>query len=840
MKKFLKSLLCFCCFALVFLTSAFACSAIEKASAVDVQAETTHTVNFYGSDNETIIYSLNVPYGVSLQQIQDSNLIENSFFADVQSATYVNSNTFNEFNVGGGWLLQANTSNASEIILNSNPSITLTRNGSMGYTYLKRAVNLTENTIYYIQFKSNNKVFDFTYSLASIPTTYSAFVIVPFDSQYGFWLRFEFTGSINYINIGFAGNQLVDTQSFNIEYLSVSELNFDYFNSDYVNQLFVNSGGEIGSNFEWSESSTSSSRFNFDVPITSDIDLYGFNNNGSTFDLEAEVSADYNNFGYYAINSVEFLEMSGSLVYHVNFTTNERFDLFLGYFEAQSTDYNNGVNSYGAGLEFNYDNFKFPSFFVSVSNPIDFNSDEYSEYYENNREDELPRVYIIMSNGLMNVILSKNVTYDIYFYTGDIVSFNGLIPIFEDSTTDKFNYRYYDDFKSLVDMKDTNTSIPLDFNNYKLFDSDSLNQAFNMISSLNQTQSAFYLDNNSVVENANIRTCSIYGDTLENSVRQNLQFVDVDVYSYSNPFYYSSEINKPTDFLKLSIDEFFFFIHRPSYRVDNTLVIYNFDYYNLLYSVNNVTYQLQVNGDFYDIIYNGKFPNNYFNYFYNDTVANTIYDEYVSLYLSFDDNVLVSENGSILLGFDFNFAYYVQPLVTSNGSYNYTFDKPGYVEMPFSLAPFHLPVLEAVENCMIFLVFYCPLISDVLGFLHFDLFFGGLISIFDFILGSGIGNFVLGCLAFIILWSILKSFFPTIVTTSRSIVNDIGDMQDFIDLPSKPSRKGRVKPYKFKSGLLSKSRKRYSSLKALSKNSHSLKVKRRSRYSFDDIDDIEI
>lgn len=782
MKKFLKSLLCFCCFALVFLTSAFACSAIEKANAVDVQAETTHTVNFYGADNETIIYSVEVPDGKSLNDFQNDSIVQNSAFSGSIDGWRVSTS------VGSTYTLTFNDVSGFNLIYSDNSWFNI-------YTTFT-----AEQSSFYCRVDSSNPSLIrqvFASYVEDGVTKYPQQELISYNNHIYFKKINVPIGSL--ISLGFQVSSTANNIDINYFYASYNL--HDYFNSDYLKQLFVNSGGEIGSNFEWSESSTSSSRFNFDVPITSDINLYGFNNIGSTFVLEAEISADYNTFGYYAINSVEFLQMSGSLVYHVNFTTNAKFDLFIGYFEAQSTDYNNGVNSYGAGLEFSFDNFKFPSFFVCVSNPIDFNSDEYSEYFENNREDELPRVYITMSNGLMNVVLSKNVTYDIYFYTGDIVSFNGLIPIFEDSTADKFSYRYYDDFKTLVDMKDTNTSIPLDFNNYKLFDSDSLNQAFNLISSLNQTQRDFYIDNNSVVEHANIRTCSIYGDTLENSFIQNLGFADVDVYSYVNPFYYSSEINKPIDFLKLSIDEFFFFIHRPSYRVDNTLVIYNFDYYNLLYSVNNVTYQLQVNGDFYDIIYNGKFPNNYFNYFYNDTVANTIYDEYVSLYLSFDDNVLVSENGSILLGFDFNFAFYVQPLVTSNGSYNYTFDKPGYVEMPFSLAPFHLPVLEAVENCMIFLVFYCPLISDVLAFLHFDLFFGGLISIFDFILGSGVGDFVLGCLAFVIYWSILKMLFPVFISSGRAsaskFINDIAAAEEV--RTSRP--RGGVKAYKFKSGL---------------------------------------
>ena len=230
--------------------------------------------------------------------------------------------------------------------------------------------------------------------------------------------------------------------------------------------------------------------------------------------------------------------------------------------------------------------------------------------------------------------------------------------------------------------------------------------------------------------------------------------------------------------IKVDFSEFHFLIKKPSYRVNNSLIIYNFDYDAFLNQSRGVSYRLRKNNDLYFINNRLEVPNFRYLIYYSSEISNIIFDEYIDFDIGYDEgnsSYIIDKsllNGGFLnlaLGFDFNFTYYSEPLVSVNGSYDYVFNKPSYVYMDWSLNPFHIPVLEAVENVFIFLLFYCPIISDILEYLHFNVFMGGLLNIFQMFINSQIGNFVLGCFAFLILWSILKNLLPSVVTSVGSL-----------------------------------------------------------------------
>lgn len=223
------------------------------------------------------------------------------------------------------------------------------------------------------------------------------------------------------------------------------------------------------------------------------------------------------------------------------------------------------------------------------------------------------------------------------------------------------------------------------------------------------------------------------------------------------------------DFYELNVG-----VYRPSYRINNTLILYNFDYYYGLYSnITYLNYVLRQGNYYYNVNYGDSsltaddtpLPNSSFVCFYSEGVQNILFDEYVTIlcksrkYIPFniEDDMLY-----ITAGFDFNFVYYSEPLVASNGSYNYDFDKPSYVKMEFSLNPFYIPLLELVENALIFLIFYCPIISDIMEFTHLDVFMGGILTAVNFVVKAPVGQFVLACIGFILFFVLLKSFMPVV------------------------------------------------------------------------------
>lgn len=727
MKHKIKILLVILLCCMLAFVGVFSYVSIKNANAVTTSSDTSHVVNFYGADNETVIYSVEVENGQTFNDLINSNFLLNSDFlnSNVNFEPWYNSND-----------------NASVSLSNSGVTISYIGSGLTGYFIQDLDTSFYRNS--YITFSAsiNNQIFSFTYyvpenSVNVGSSSYSTIlgigmrVYIYSNSRMGitFDIRPTLSGSavINWVK--------VEKGVFATSYLSQS----------YLNKLYINSGGLIGDNFEWSESPTSSSRFNFDTPITSDINLYGYTASGQVIDYDGTLSSDYSNYGNYAIDSVEFLEVSGVPVYHLvfnvaNFKNEELLYIYSDYGSSSASNLNSSFNSFILNSS---NSSQFFSIFGYIEGDYSFNLVSYLN-------GQIAQYSINVPNG-------SNTLAHLYFAPSRFSALSSNSFTFE---SNYFTNRYYNGVDAVVDMSsDTNFSFDISVN----YDASSLNNDF--LNYLFDYESGGFLKSFSL-NGEDIYNFNFFTYSNNNWSNRNVPVTNISV-GGGNP------LDTFTD--NIYISDCFFFVHKPSYRVDNTLVIYNFDYYNLLYSTDYISYQLQRNGALYNVNYNGSVENTYFIYLSNDNVNNTQFDEYVSVSIGFLNNLLPfvhTDNNTYTcdLGFDFNFTYYVQPLVSNNGIYNYTFEKPGYVEMPFSLYPFYIPVLEIVQNAFIFLLFYCPIFSDIVELLNFDMFFGSLLNIFDFITTSAIGEFVYACLGFLIFWSLLKGLFPALVSSGVSSV----------------------------------------------------------------------
>ena len=416
-------------------------------------------------------------------------------------------------------------------------------------------------------------------------------------------------------------------------------------------------------------------------------------------------------------------------------------------------------------------NSNYPIFYFSTK---EFFSGSYSEFNvcfsSNNLGFKSIRCYSLDNTNFFNFypssdlehvglyLLSSSTRKHIYveFYNLDIDYKGNFINSLKSYKSDNFN--------DLVDMKsDTNFNLPLF--NFK-YENGNFNFLGCIFNSIGNTAGSYYIDINSEVSSFGLKKSNSdyidYTNSLNYIYRLRYDFVFNDsVVGYECEF-------SPTTF---SMD-----IYKPSYRLNNSLIFYCFDYLPFLNNVNAFDCYYRRGSYLYKLMfYDNKIPNSYYSVYFNNELNNIIFDEYISLVFdlsTLDLNQLIIDNTGVYLsfGFDFNFVQYSQPLVASNGSFNYTFDKPKYVDMKFSLAPFYIPVLEMVENAFIFLMFYCPIISDVLELIHLDMFMGGIINVINFIVGGAVGQFVFSCIAFIIFFELLRRFMPVVYSAKNDIV----------------------------------------------------------------------
>lgn len=296
--------------------------------------------------------------------------------------------------------------------------------------------------------------------------------------------------------------------------------------------------------------------------------------------------------------------------------------------------------------------------------------------------------------------------------------------------------------------------------------------------------------------------------------------------------YMGSNVDEFTSNLTMSysldIYNFEVLIDMPTYRSQNSLLIYNYDYNSMLSSVNSVSYRLLRDKCYYDIIYNGSIPNKQVLVVNNSNITNMTFSNYIYVKFTFDGLVPVRNDGTLSTGFDFNFGNYVEPFpqITVNSS-EATFDRP---DLPTDLTPrlnfektdsvpwfkisLYFPVVKYIEYAFIWLLFYCPVIGDCTAFLY--TFFGKFLDIFNIIIELPLGTFVVSFICFILCFKLFSYFVPFLSNKTSVAIKNISNKssdsmksnKEFIKEQNKEKEKER-RLHKQTKKIMSKSIKKY-------------------------------
>lgn len=225
-------------------------------------------------------------------------------------------------------------------------------------------------------------------------------------------------------------------------------------------------------------------------------------------------------------------------------------------------------------------------------------------------------------------------------------------------------------------------------------------------------------------------------------------------------------------------------INMPTYRTQNSLILYNYDYASTLSSVTKVKYRLLRDYNYYDVVYSGSIPNYKTIVIDNKNTNNITYSNYI--YLNITCNSLpVSNAGKVNFGFDFNFGNFVEPFPTiSTDSSTSKFDRPA---LPTDLTPrlsvvktdtvpwfkldFHFPVINWIKYGFLWVLFYAPVIGDCTAFLY--TFFGKFVSIFNVFISLPIGTFLVAFVTFMLCFKLFTYFVPFINNTVGVTIKNI-------------------------------------------------------------------
>ena len=512
----------------------------------------------------------------------------------------------------------------------------------------------------------------------------------------------------------------------------------------------------------------------------------------NTYTYDGQVDSAVNGLGDYAIDDIEYLELGGTFLVHLTFDTSKIDSefIFLNY-------YSNG----GGNATWYYYSFLLncPSYLCDLNFCII------------SRNSSSASIKFVRSSSNVNVSLVPNTgIYDFYFSqnTFNFTAWN-VFTLGEPLTYDGYKnisstrYNISPLFSSAVDMNSSTTlsgyvnfSIANSVDGFPDEDSSKIaggtinesNHAYSFRNVLYRNLDLLYdgsAPSKQLYNFGKSLFTSNYLPTTTVSIPENSRtgYKSLTTYegvnfAYIKSFNFSSnsgavEVGSPTlsafSFVEetVNLSTFYFYIKKPIHRINNTLVIYNYDYIDFLDNVNSISYSLSKGNDLYVVDYQGNVPNTKYIYVYNNEIQNITFDEYIYLYMTFNNSTFVLDNGRFFLdlGFDFNFTYYTEPLVLNDGSYNYEFKKPAYKDsrIGFSIAPpqLHIPIEAWVYNAVIFLCFYCPIISDILGLLKVNYFINSLMTVFTMFVGSSIGQFVNACLCFLLFWGIMKSLLPS-------------------------------------------------------------------------------
>lgn len=275
----------------------------------------------------------------------------------------------------------------------------------------------------------------------------------------------------------------------------------------------------------------------------------------------------------------------------------------------------------------------------------------------------------------------------------------------------------------------------------------------------------------------------------------------------------------------------------------NSLLIYNYNS-NLLQKCNSVYmnlarstgsgatdyqhYNLGTPTDF-------TFPNYLYTSFISTEYSSVIFTELmnVNFVISDDDisDIVYFDNYvmSINLGFDFNLIYSSHPLVTDDSVFDIDFEKPSYVKAEFSLSPFYIPVLELAQNLIIFIMFYCPIISDIFNYIGLNVFLSTLLTVVQFIVGLPLGQFVIALIGFFIFFNIVKSYMPVLYSSGSSFGSTfVSNFKDFAKKPTKFIQADKDKAQKLMQAEQDKANRRLKNKTKVYKKDRKYKVKMKS------------
>ena len=757
---------------LIIFVSLFACVLLlpNKVNTSNVEnlicsAETTPTtqnVNFYGSDNETLLYTAQVPYGSTLNSIESNNLF--------------NINSENRINQG---LKSYSISDNSVMILVNNGSLysrlrysVIDLNEYLGKTlYFKLKVSQQQNNLLSFRVFYTNENATTQEGSLSVQYIYSG------ELSFNVTIPSTFiSGDNHYLGVAFYAslNTAIDNNTvlFNDIMISDYDVNYEPYYDDlteYVNERYLKSAGvsDLSTPVSWSTSKESNNMFPFNVPITQDYNLYGYVNDGETITYEGELTSRVSDIGNYALTDIVSLNIEGKYVvrgsYVINSLNQSDFILMMPIFADSYTLNFSSVNA----LVFNSNSDYFDMNMLITSAPPN-SSQVYNPSHISENMIGLNEISVIVqeqgSFAFVNFSFSSAEVGDVFYFYFSSTAFK----LYE-SSIDSYTYTYWGFDEASKYTKDTNYMI-----------TENLDYLVDMNSNTNFSYSLITEDNKSpfVSHNTSEYLSYILFSQLTEYAPQSDEQVLISDCSLTVKVSYD-DIVSFTNYSKIGVtclrfnsleytnfdyevDDYYFIVDKPTYRVNNALLLYNFDYYNTLYNVNSVIYELSKNGDYYDIVYNGTLPNYKYMYIDNEQINNTIFDRYIFVHFTFNNNNIINllENGEYVpfyVGFDFNFAYYVEPLISDSSTFEYDFDKPKYKDTGDI---FNINWLAVVYNIVVFIAFYFPLTALIFKALGLNYFLGGLLNVISFIFDNPLGNFLLGCLAFIIFFKILMWFWP--------------------------------------------------------------------------------
>lgn len=696
---------------------------------------TTQNVNFYGSDNETLLYTSQVPYGSTLNSVESKNLLPISPYYSVSFSGVQTTIEGNRLSYNGSATGSANVYGAPYVYLDKSLPI---GNYTISLTYVDGSVVGSNQYRIGVRFLYDDDTFS-NYEL--------------YDIKYGILTRsFEIVKPVKAFKIigTFFVNEYYDITYDIMVNQGSSAIPFEPYYDDlneYVNEQYLKSAGvsDMSTPVSWSTSKESNNKFPFNVPITQDLNLYGYINDGDVTDYIGNLTSRMSDIGNYAISDIVSLNLEGAFLTSVDYVFKPGdFNDFL-VLEVPKNTITETISNVKSFL-FNTNNDKFDfNMFVECSTSFSISRFPMSDNYD--------WLYIRPDNSTTNAILNVSYTNAVYYYdsNGDIqTTLNS--PYYKET-----NYMFTEDTNQFVDMNsDTNYEIKF-FNPYNDEFSPYLSHNSGTYLSYNLFFTYFYQNEIPFTSftisssNVNVSDSEFYYKTANNVVSDKLT-CGFSQYSV-------------TDFTKFQaqyfITDFYFIVDKPTFRVNNSLIIYNYDYYNTLFNVDELMYQLGKNGDYYNIKFTGEIPNYKYLYLDNELINNTIFDRYIFIHMHFTNtalNLLEADNFKAYpLGFDFNFVYYTEPLISDSSTFDYDFDKPTYKDTGDI---FNINWLAVVYNIVVFIAFYMPLVSQVFEMLGLNYFFGGLLNVISFIFDNPLGNFLLGCLAFIIFFKLMLWFWP--------------------------------------------------------------------------------